>query len=254
MLKRSGSALKKIINASLHPIGLALVREKGRSSMPIWSDRIRHAKSLGFLPKSIVDGGAYRGFWTLEAAKIFPDAQILTVEPNPFIQEELSTNVSNIEPLPKLVNVALGETQGTATFNIWREEKLDTGASLLNHVSGAAQKSVDVEVDTLDNVVSQTNLMPDFVKLDLQGAELMALKGARNVLQHAELMMIEFGCLEAYEERATSRELMEVMYDNDYCLYDIVDCHYRPYDGALTGGDYIFVKNSSVLRKYKGWE
>ena len=44
------------------------------------------------------------------------------------------------------------------------------------------------------------------------------------------------------------------MFDNDYCLYDLVDCHYRPYDGALTGGDFIFVKNSSALRAYKGWE
>ena len=43
-------------------------------------------------------------------------------------------------------------------------------------------------------------------------------------------------------------------FDHDYCLYDLVDLHYRPYDRALTGGDYIFVKNSSALRAYKGWE
>jgi len=66
--------------------------------------------------------------------------------------------------------------------------------------------------------------------------------------------MIEFGCLEAYADRTTPDDLLELMYQNDYCLYDIVDCHYRPYDGALTGGDFFFVKNSSVLRKHKGWD
>ena len=44
------------------------------------------------------------------------------------------------------------------------------------------------------------------------------------------------------------------MYDHDYCLYDIIDLHDRPYDGALTGGDFFFVKNSSPLRRYKAWE
>ena len=254
MLIRLGSPLKKIIRASLKTIGLTRIKEQERSSIPIWSNRIKHAKALGFSPQVILDGGAYKGFWSQEIAKIFPGSQIISVEPNPFIQVDLVSNISGIKPAPKVFNVALGECQRTASFNIWREEKRDTGASLLDHVSGAARKSVEVEVDTLDNIVAQTNLIPDFVKLDLQGAELLALKGAERVLNHAELMMIEFGCLEAYEGRATSRDLMEIMYNNDYCLYDIVDCHYRPFDGALTGGDYIFVKNSSALRKYKGWD
>ena len=49
-------------------------------------------------------------------------------------------------------------------------------------------------------------------------------------------------------------DLLDIMFDQDYCLYDPVDGHYRPYDGALTGGDFIFVKNGSTLRAYKGWE
>ena len=73
-------------------------------------------------------------------------------------------------------------------------------------------------------------------------------------MQCATFMIIEFGCLEAYIGRTTPRDILEIMYENDYCLYDIVDCHYRPYDGALTGGDFFFVKNDGVLKKYKGWE
>ena len=47
---------------------------------------------------------------------------------------------------------------------------------------------------------------------------------------------------------------MDIMYDNSCCLYDVASCSDRPYDGALTGVDFFFVKNSSVLRKHKGWE
>ena len=253
-MKLSGHTLKKIINAPLNAIGFELVRQASGSSMPAWSERIRLAKKLGFSPQVIIDGGAFTGDWSKEVSQLFPGAQIVTVEPNPFVQGEIKSNTAHIQPAPKIISVALGESHGKATLNIWRNEKTDTGASLLDHVSGEASRAVEVDVDTLDNISQQTGLMPDFVKLDLQGAELSALKGATQVLKHAELMMIEFGCLEAYEERTTPRELLEMMYANDYCLYDIVDCHYRPYDGALTGGDFIFVKNSSALRMHKGWD
>jgi hypothetical protein len=73
-------------------------------------------------------------------------------------------------------------------------------------------------------------------------------------LKYAELAIIELGCLDAYINRTTPRELIDIMYDNDFCLYDIASCNDRLYDGALTGGDLFFVKNSSNLRKYKGWE
>lgn len=67
------------------------------------------------------------------------------------------------------------------------------------------------------------------------------------------MFIIEFGVLEAYINRATPRQLLDIMIDNNYCLYDVVDLIYRPYDDALTGGDFFFVKNSSVLSRYKGY-
>ena len=251
-MKLSGHTLKKIINTPLNAIGFELVRKASGAGMATWFERLKLAKKLGFSPRVIVDGGAFTGGWSQDVSRIFSGAQIVTVEPNPYVQDELRRNISHIQPKPIVLNVALGESPGKASLNIWRDEKTDTGASLLNHVIGSANKAIEVDVDTLDGIARQTGLMPDFVKLDLQGAELPALKGATRVLNHAELMMIEFGCLEAYEGRTTPRDLLELMYENDYCLYDIVDCHYRPYDGALTGGDFLFVKNSSELRNHKG--
>jgi FkbM family methyltransferase len=253
-MKPSRSTLKKLINVPLNAIGFTLEKTTSGGAAPTWADRMKLAKKLGFSPKGILDGGAFTGRWSQEVALLFPRTPIIIVEPNPFVQEDLKRNTSQIQPSPRILNVALGELQGKARLNIWREEKSDTGASLLDHVSGKANKSIEVDVDTLDSISQQSGFTPDLVKLDLQGAELSALRGATRVLEHAELMMIEFGCLEAYEERSTPNDLLKIMYENDYCLYDIVDCHYRPYDGALTGGDFFFVKNSSVLRSHKGWE
>lgn len=256
MTRISRGALRKLVNMPLGAIGFALVRKDASRPhlMPTWKERMVHAKSLGFSPRVIFDGGAFTGLWSRDAAHLFPGTRIVLIEPNPFVRESLDRNMSHIQPPPRLCSVALGSCSGRTNLNIWHEGTPDAGASTLDHVSGPARKVMEVDVETLDDIAKETSLMPDFVKLDLQGGELAALKGAEQVLKHAEFVMIEFGCLEAYVGRTTPRDLLEVMYCNDYCLYDIVDCHYRPYDGALTGGDFFFVKNSSVLRSYKGWE
>jgi len=46
---------------------------------------------------------------------------------------------------------------------------------------------------------------------------------------------------------------MDIMYDNGFYLYDIVDLRYRPCDGALAGGDFFFIKASSKLRARKDY-
>ena len=44
---------------------------------------------------------------------------------------------------------------------------------------------------------------------------------------------------------------MDIMYDNDYCMYDVVYLMKRSYDQALGCGDFFFLKKNSMLRKYK---
>ena len=80
------------------------------------------------------------------------------------------------------------------------------------------------------------------------------LVARQRVLGDAEFAVIEFGVLEAYVGRTSPRELLDFMYDHDFTLYDITDCINRPYDNALCAGDFFFVKNSSPLREYKGYE
>ena len=256
---RAGTALKRAGRWPFHAVGLDVVRKgqqpkASKRVFPAWDDRLRHARDLGFAPAVIVDGGAFRGYWSRDVAQLFPGAQLVMIEPNPHAREVIATTVAAVRPAPIVVDVAIGEAAGSAQLHIWREADSDRGASLLENVKGEAKLLVDVEVRTLDSVCDDLGLVPDLLKLDLQGGELAALRGATKALQHTEMMMIEFGCLEAYVGRTTPRDLIDIMFDHDFCLYDVVDCHYRPYDGALTGGDFIFVKNRSALRAYKGWE
>lgn len=249
-------SLKKFAFSTLNSLfgGLGYKIVPKNSGMPTCIYRLQHAAKIGFNPKVIVDGGAFKGNWTVNTAGLFKNSQFICVEANPHLIGSLKQSTGSIQPTPHVVNIALGEKSGTATFNIWRDVDSDTGASLLSHVSGLPNTMVDVRLDTLDNLLNEIQITPDLVKLDLQGGELSALKGAQKSLEQAEMFIIEFGCLEAYVGRTTPHDLLDIMYDHQFVLYDVVDLGYRPYDGALTGGDFFFVKRDSQLRAYKGWK
>jgi len=252
--------VKKLVSSVLAPWNLEVVRRNSapashyHQGMPACEQRLKHAKSIGFNPKHIVDAGAFIGGWTQMASSIFAGSGILAVEPNPHVLATLRTTLEPLGNRVVIVERALANMPGTLPFHIWGDPGEATSASLQAHVRGQAENTVNVEVDTLDNLLAQHHMQPDLVKLDLQGAEHKALLGSKEALKSTEMWIVEFGCLEAYIDRTTPRQLMDIFYDNDYCLYDLVDFHYRPYDGALTGGDFFFVKNDSPLRLHKGWE
>ena len=222
--------------------------------MPSFLPRMKNMISAGFSPKCIFDCGASVGHWSYEVSKLFPGSQILAVEPNAKIIPQTQKTLASVTPNVIIEECALGESLGEAYLNIWDNDQTKmSGSSLKAHVQGEAKDKMKVRLETLDNLCEKHGLMPDLVKLDLQGGEQEALKGAEAVLRAAEVVIIEFGCLPAYVDRTTPLDLMDTMYKNDYCLYDIIDLIYRPYDNALTGGDFIFAKNNSMLKKYKAY-
>lgn len=247
LLCKSGYEIKKIDQ-------LVNKFDNYHHSMPTLFERMGHAEKIGFQPKQIVDAGAYTGGWTMQMLNIFASSKFMLIEPNPHVQKTIIDNLSEHKDKITIIKKAASNKSGKMSFNIWGDPATATSASLQSHVRGDAENVLDIEVDTLDNLMQLNDFQPELVKLDLQGAEITALEGAAETLRRAEMFVVEFGCLEAYIDRATPRQLMDIFYDNDYCLYDIVDCHYRPYDGAMTGGDFFFVKNWSALRKHKGWD
>lgn len=225
-----------------------------RPPVPSFAERLAHMKRLGFSPRVIFDCGAFTGQWTLSVSRLFPGAQCVLFEPNPALLDAVRATIAGISPPPLFFPCAVGERPGVGTLNVWGKDPLALqGASLLPHVQGPPDTRVEAEITTIDLAAARAGLTPDLVKLDLQGAEAAALRGAERVLDSAELLIVEFGCLEAYEGRTTPRDLCDMLYARDYCLYDVVDLLYRPYDGALTGGDFFFVKRGSRLRAHKGY-
>ena len=222
--------------------------------MPSCMERLQNMKNCGFDPKVIFDCGASVGYWSWEVAKLFPGCQLAAIEPNELIIPKTKELLNKMAVKPIIEQCAIGSENGTAFLNVWDNPETSMGgSSLKTHVQGDPAQKLEVKLKKLDTISDEHNIQPDLIKLDLQGYELEALRGATQLLTSTEAFIIEFGCLPAYEERTTPYDLFSIMYDNDYCLYDIIDLIYRPFDNALTGGDFFFVKNDSDLKAYKGY-
>jgi FkbM family methyltransferase len=129
----------------------------------------------------VVDGGANIGVFTLiAAAAVGPHGRVIACEPSRETTPLLQANVAlNGFEWVTTCAVALGERTGSAEF--W---SFGAGAGLSSLARPADQRAASyrVAVRTLDEV-TQDAATVRLVKLDLEGAELSALRGARRLLE-----------------------------------------------------------------------
>lgn len=126
----------------------------------------------------IYDLGAYNGDTVKEYISLFPDYErIVAVEPDAVGFRKLKAAAENSrDVLP--VNALIGETPGFAFIN----GKKGRGS----HIS---QVGREVPVVTVDALCAGS--IPDFIKMDVEGAELSALTGAENTIRdHKPLLQI----------------------------------------------------------------
>jgi len=132
----------------------------------------------------VVDAGAYPGDYTLFAAKqVGSLGKVIALEPDPENRKVLQRNVDhsgfqNVTILP---------------FGLWDTEtslSLDSDgvASSLSH--GSAEIST-IPVKPLDAIVQDAGLEKiDVLKMDIEGAELHALKGAEKTLRSCRYVCV----------------------------------------------------------------
>jgi FkbM family methyltransferase len=125
-----------------------------------------------------IDAGAFIGDHTIAYMnKVGRKGNVIAFEPNPLALRCLFHNIPNVTAY----DVALGEGSNMAPLS---GNNNNSGGCYL----GEHMKIANVLVRSLDSY----NLAPDFIKLDVEGCEFKALKGAvRTIEKHRPTMVIE---------------------------------------------------------------
>ncbi|MEQ8403763.1 MAG: FkbM family methyltransferase [Oceanicaulis sp.] len=128
--------------------------------------------------KTVFDVGAHVGKWSAQFAEVFPEATFHLFEPRLAFDEEINQecrqNAQNYKH--RIIEDAVGRTRGTAQFSV--QGHRGVGSSLLLPREVRDEKIVDVNVTTIDDYVEEQQIdRIDFLKMDIQGGELAALRG-----------------------------------------------------------------------------
>lgn len=129
---------------------------------------------------TLLDGGANIGAISIPIAKLRPDVTIIAVEGDPTISDYLRRNVAaNGLDNILVVNSLLGAQDRTMTaFYKAPERKFGMG-SLGNHF---AAESISLPQRTIDSLAVDFGRRFDVIKLDIEGSEALALRGASETL------------------------------------------------------------------------
>ncbi len=197
--------------------------------------------------RGIVDGGAYHGEIGLKLAAIFPRATVYAFEP---ASEAFGILASTAQVHRRLVpvNLALSSAAGRKTLYI----NAQTSANALSPVGEGGRRyqtgqtrhvgSEKVTLVTLDGWARRTGNPPiDLIKLDLQGHELRALKGARSVLRRAvRLVYTEVEFVRIYRENCLFSDVEIYLRELGFELYQLYNITVGD-DGQIVCADAIFI-------------
>ncbi len=157
---------------------------------------LRALRRQGLAFGTILDGGANVGQFARAAAETYPEAQVICFEALPDLAAMLRRNLAD-RPQVRVVASALGSHDGTLTF--YRNAYAPASSALPAHPNQAAafpevrqQEALEVPVGRLDTLLADGPLAPPvLLKLDLQGFELEALKGATETLRRTHYALLE---------------------------------------------------------------
>lgn len=136
----------------------------------------------------LLDVGAHVGWYSILSSRLVgPKGKVLAVEANPrnywYLRRHVQINqdTDNIEA----IHLGVADKQGVLSF------EAGTGTGTGHLATGEAEASVKVETDSLDQIIQQKQLTPTHIKIDVEGAEVMVLKGAEQLLKnHKPLLFL----------------------------------------------------------------
>jgi FkbM family methyltransferase len=150
-------------------------------------ERLR-AEGAGF--ETILDVGANVGKWATIAARAFPDAAIYALEIVPATFGRLRAETA---PLPRVQAINLGLADRSGTLPIRYHPSASAHATFTDYPHSWTGETIDCPVTTGDEFLTTRRLATvDFLKLDIEGAEHLALRGLSHSLTERRIRFVQF--------------------------------------------------------------
>lgn len=170
-----------------------------------------------------IDGGAHVGLFSLLAGRaVGAGGRVISIEPAPTTTQLLRHNLqTNGIDQALVIEAALADHEGA--MNLHRNTD---GRSAYNSLSGDDDgPAVQVQVTTVDALVEKQQLAEvAFLKLDVEGFEVLAWRGAGQTIAQRKvaLVMIEFTEANLHKAGFSTMQLAQAVQESGYhlCRFD----------------------------------
>lgn len=215
-------------------------------------------KRCGYQVHGVIDVGANNGQWSLdlksfldETQKHAKSTQFLLMEGNDMHSDSLTKT-----GFPFHIGLVAETEKEVKFYKVADPSKPhNTGNSMFKEAGWSDDMHVVVKALTLDHVVKASGLGPfNFMKIDVQGAEVQVLNGGKETLQNVEVIATEASIQNYNQGGATLFELHSAMENLGFAMYDIIDLiRWTPTDHTehVVQLDFLWVKKESSLWSQK---
>lgn len=197
-------------------------------------------------PISLVDVGASVGDFTMSIQNHFGLRRALLVEPQPARAKGLLERFA--EKKIQVVDCALSDFEGHENLEVlnWDYSSsllplLRKESTMLGGLDLGLRERIRCRVRTLDDLLLEEDWREpvDLLKLDVQGAEMMVLRGAERSLPQVQRVFVEVSFRPIYEGSAVFADVYSFLRERGFRMLSIEDA-FRGTDGELLQADVLF--------------
>ncbi len=178
-----------------------------------------------FRIRGAIHVGAHKGE-EIAAYEASGTERVLLVEANETLHQELLDRRSDVMEL-RVIHAAATNYNGEAVFHIANNDMSSSLLPMARHGElypgiGAVARCV-VPARSLDDLLAEAGAKPgdyNFLNLDIQGAELMALQGALATLPDIDWIICEVSKIELYEGAPLAEDIVDFLACHGFRLLD----------------------------------
>lgn len=196
---------------------------------------------------TVVDIGANEGQFALKFSKILPSADFYCFEPIGSCFNTLKSNLANVKC--KLFPYALGDENAEMEINVYDHNPSSSLLEMAELHKSVFDKSFDIKsrekisVKILDEILEdELNNKSYLVKIDVQGFEDKVIKGGKNVISQAKVIIIEMSYVELYQEQKLFNDIYSLLISLGFSFKGNLAQSINPKNGEVLYSDSIFIK------------
>ena len=239
---KKSSLFRSLIKDLLTPKIISLIKEQTNAPDMLLS--LKKLKEKGFIPKHAIDVGSFIGEWSLKIKEIFPESNVIMIEPQES-QKDFLVKLAKKNGFKYEQALLSNSDNEEINFNI---SDLTNGSSIFEPKRFIKKKVVKFKTKKLDTLISKYKISePIILKIDTQGAEKLVLQGSLSLLKKCEVIILELSIFKSYSDGNNAYEMIDYLHQLGYDLYDIDGFNRNNSTKSINEFDALFVKKDSKL-------